>query len=163
MAEEAGAVYAVLLDSMRHHAAGTPLKHRYVQAETDPETRRRSDDYLLRSVPEVTPELLAAFYTAGQQPADLRALVRRPGVEWITRDSLNTVMRRMLQDRSLPHAADFSTTRFSAVGFSADGRQALVYVSYWCGGLCADQHWVLLERRPDGRWSIRRTLLTVIS
>lgn len=163
MAQEAGAVYAVLLDSLRHHAPGAPLKHRYVQVETDSQTPRRSDDYLLRSVPEVTPELLARFHTAGQQSADLRAVVRGRGVEWITRDSLDTVMRRMLLDRSLPPAADFSTTRFSPVGFSADGRHALVYVTYWCGGLCADEHWVLLERRPDGRWSIRRSLLTVIS
>jgi hypothetical protein len=154
----------VLLDSMRRHAPGSPLRHRYVQAETTVrEPRRASDDYLLRSLPEVTPELVAAFHAANQQPADLRAIVRRQGVEWITRDSLDTMMRRMMEDRRLPTAALFSTTRFSAVGFSADGRQALVYVTYWCGGLCADQHWVLLERRPDGRWSIRRTLLTVIS
>ena len=163
MAEEVGAVYAVLLDSMRHHAPGSRLRHRYVQAETVWEARRRSDDYLLRSVPEVTPELLATFHTANQQTADLRALVRRDGVEWLTRDSLDRVMRRMMEDRRLPAAADFSTTQFSAVGFSADGKQALVYVSYWCGGLCGDEHWALLERQPDGRWSIRRTLLTLVS
>jgi hypothetical protein len=163
MAEEAGAVYAVLLDSMRHHAPGSPLRRRYVQAETVWDARHQSDDYLLRSVPEVGPELLAAFRTANEQPADLRALVRGRGVEWITRDSLDVVMRRMMKDRRLPTAAAFSTTKFSAAGFSADGRQALVYVSYWCGGLCGDEHWALLERQPDGRWSVRRTLLTVIS
>jgi hypothetical protein len=83
-------------------------------------------------------------------------------VEWITRDSLAEVMRAVTTPR-LPRAADISTTRFSPVGISADGRQALVYVHYWCGGLCADQHWALLQRQPDGRWALRRTLLTIIS
>lgn len=161
-ADERGAIYAVLLDSMRHHAPGAPLRHRYVQVEAVPSATPGRDDYLLREVPEVTPELLAAFHAADRQPTDIRSLVRRPDVEWITRDSLDGVMRAATASR-LPRAANFSWTRFSPIGLSADGKRALVYVHYWCGGLCGDQHWALLERQPDGRWSLRRTLLTVIS
>jgi hypothetical protein len=122
-------VYAVLLDSMGRHAAGTRLLHRYVQVETVEarETASRSGDFLLRTIPEATPELLEAFRAANEQVVDVRALVGNGAVEWITRDSLAGVMRRATEHH-LPHAADFSTTRFSAVGFSADGRTALAYV-----------------------------------
>ncbi|HEX6041395.1 hypothetical protein [Longimicrobium sp.] len=161
-ADERGAIYAVLLDSMRHHAPGVALKHRYVQVETVPPARQIGYDHLMREVPEATPDLIAAFQAAAEQPADVRALVGRGEVEWIRRDSLAQVMRAVTAPE-LPRAANLSTTRFSPIGMSPDGRRALVYVYYWCGGLCADQHWALLERQPDGRWTLRRTLLTIIS
>ncbi|HEU4886152.1 MAG TPA: hypothetical protein VFT45_28190 [Longimicrobium sp.] len=160
---EAGAVYSVLLDSMERHEPGTRLIHRYVQVETleGKETAPRRNEDLLRGVPEVTPELLAAFRAANEQVIDVRALAARDDVEWITRDSLDGVRRGRRENLTSPSA--FSTTRFSAVGFSADGRTALAYVSYWCGGLCGNEHWALLERQADGRWVMRRALVTVIS
>jgi hypothetical protein len=158
---EAGAVYAVLLDSMEHYPPDA--RHRYVQVETleGKETAPRRNDSLLHEIPEVTPELLAAFRAANEQVVDVRALVGRDGVEWISRDSLDSVRRGM--ERRLTSRAGFSTTRFSAVGFSADGRTALAYVSFWCGGLCGNEHWALLERQPDGRWVMSRAVVTLIS
>ena len=44
---------------------------------------------------------------------------------------------------------------FSAVGFSADGRSALVMVDTGCGGLCGDTHYYLLQYL-DGRWTVIR-------
>jgi hypothetical protein len=41
----------------------------------------------------------------------------------------------------------------SRVGFSADGTQALFYVSNHCGGLCGGGSYVVMEKR-DGRWMI---------
>jgi hypothetical protein len=158
---EAGTVYAVLLDSMEQYPPGA--RHRYVQVETveGKETAPRRSESLLAGVPEVTPELLAAFRAANEQVVDVRALAARDDVEWITRDSLDSVRR--VREKPLTSRGRFSTTRFSAVGFSPDGRTALAYVSFWCGGLCGNEHWTLLQRQPDGRWVVRRTLATLIS
>src|SRR5829696_6244476 len=154
---EAGAVYAVLLDCMELYPPR--IRHRYVQVETveGKETAPRRNEDLLRGVPEATPELLAAFRAANEQVVDVRALVARDDVDWITRDSLAGVTRRATGEH-LTDRAGFSTTRFSAVGFSADGRTALAYVSFWCGGLCGNEHWALLQRQPDGRWVMSRAL-----
>jgi hypothetical protein len=159
---EAAAVYAVLLDSMDRYPPGT--RHRYVQVETmeGKETAPRRHEDLLRGVPEATPDLLAAFRAANEQVVDVRALVARDEVDWIPRDSLGEVTRRATREH-LTGRPGFSTTRFSAVGFSADGRTALAYVSFWCGGLCGNEHWALLQRQPEGRWVMRRALVTVIS
>jgi hypothetical protein len=152
-------IYTVLLESMSQNARRTP---RYVLTEAVPSPWSARDDYLVQQVPEVTPELVAAFRAANARQADIRALVGHADVEWITRDSLAEVMR-IATTPQLPKSADFSTTRFSPVGFSADGQMALVYVQYWCGGLCAHENWAVLRRQPDGRWMVLRTVITLVS
>ena len=42
----------------------------------------------------------------------------------------------------------------SRVGFTPDGRQALTFVQYWCGALCAEEAFVLLRRVPGPRWKV---------
>lgn len=154
-ADERGAIYAVLLDSMRRHPPIRGLEHQYVQVETEPPSRwaREEKDPL----PGVPPGLLAAFQAAEEQPADVRALVNRADVEWMTRDSLAEFVR------PITFRANVAVTRFSPVGISADRRTALVYVSEWCGGLCGNKHWAVLERQPDGRWALKESLITAIS
>ena len=39
----------------------------------------------------------------------------------------------------------------SAVGFNADKTLALVYMGYWCGGLCGQGGWNLMEKQK-GQW-----------
>jgi len=46
---------------------------------------------------------------------------------------------------------------FSRVGFSADGAQALFYVSNSCGGLCGGGSFVVMEKR-GGRWVIEKEI-----
>jgi len=41
----------------------------------------------------------------------------------------------------------------SNIGFSADGSHALIYVSYYCGGLCAGGSFIILEK-TNNKWSI---------
>jgi hypothetical protein len=161
-AAERGEIYRVLLESVRHHAPGAQLKHRYVQVETVPSSETNRDDYLLREVPEVTPELLAAFRAAESRSVDVRALVGRGDVEWITRDSLAQVMRAATTPQ-LPRSTDFTATRLSPIGLSADGKMALVYVQEWCGGLCGAEYWAVLRRQPEGGWVLLRTLVSVVS
>jgi hypothetical protein len=43
----------------------------------------------------------------------------------------------------------------SDVYFSKSGRLALTAVSTWCGDLCAQYEWKVLEKLPDGEWKER--------
>jgi len=51
---------------------------------------------------------------------------------------------------------------FSRVGFSADGAQALFFMSNSCGELCGGGEYVVMERR-DGRWVIEKEIQTWMS
>jgi hypothetical protein len=52
--------------------------------------------------------------------------------------------------------------RFSRVGFSRDGSQALVYVSYGCGGLCGWGGYRVL-RKQDGVWKLEKGMVSWVS
>ena len=64
--------------------------------------------------------------------------------------------------RRYPGAAGL--TRASAVGESADGRQALLVVSHGCGGVCGGGYVVLLGRgRPGDAWRVRYARMLWVS
>lgn len=46
----------------------------------------------------------------------------------------------------------------SRVGFSDDGRQAMLTLGHGCGPLCGGGWLVVLERGDDGRWRVARAL-----
>lgn len=77
-------------------------------------------------------------------PADLRAIFSTgdPGMGW------NEFYRRWPVQRRY--------FGFSPVAYSEDGNNALVYMEYHCGPLCAsgDAYW--LVRDADGRWRVRQ-------
>ena len=51
-----------------------------------------------------------------------------------------------------------ATIGFSHVGFRDDGRQAVVYMEYDCGPLCADADYFVLERDGADGWHITKTI-----
>ena len=51
---------------------------------------------------------------------------------------------------------------FSRVGFSADGTQALFYLSNHCGDLCGTGLYVVMEKH-GGRWTIEKEIEMWIS
>lgn len=51
----------------------------------------------------------------------------------------------------------------SRVGFTADGRTALVFVSHYCGGLCAAETYYVLALSGDNRWRVTRHYTTSVS
>ncbi len=50
----------------------------------------------------------------------------------------------------------------SRVGFDAEKRQAMVYVSRYCGGLCGDGAYILLTK-DEGRWKVKNELRLWVS
>ena len=59
-----------------------------------------------------------------------------------------------------PNASGFWD--FSAVGYSGDGLEALVYVGHHCGGRCGTGKLVLL-RKENGTWIVKNRLMLWIS
>jgi hypothetical protein len=50
----------------------------------------------------------------------------------------------------------------SRVGFSGDGRQALVFVTNWCGVVCGEGNYFLLQKENDN-WKVVNKVMTWIS
>lgn len=63
--------------------------------------------------------------------------------------------------RRFPEATGL--TSVSAVGESADGRQALLVVNHACGGLCGWGYVVLLGRASGDAWSVRYARMLWVS
>jgi hypothetical protein len=53
-----------------------------------------------------------------------------------------------------------ATVSLTRVGFSGDGRTALVYLSNYCGAMCGHEAYYLLALGGDGRWTVTREYVT---
>jgi len=62
--------------------------------------------------------------------------------------------------KKYPKSGGFSA--FSRVGFSADGKQALVFVAQSCGGLCGEGNYYFLKNE-NGEWKVIKKQMTWIS
>ena len=58
--------------------------------------------------------------------------------------------------RRYPQAKGYSS--WSRISYGNDGRQALLYYEYHCGGLCGRGDLVLLARDDDDKWHVRQVL-----
>lgn len=63
-----------------------------------------------------------------------------------------------LHDGGFPGSS--GVVSLSRVGFTGDGKTALVFASYYCGGLCAAETYYVLELGSDGRWVATRAYTT---
>jgi hypothetical protein len=62
--------------------------------------------------------------------------------------------------RRYPKAGSFDV--LSRVGFSKDHTQALIYYAYFCGSLCGEGRYFVLEK-IEGQWTVKSKWLTWIS
>ena len=105
-------------------------------------------------VPELPGDLVADFTRRSSERIVLRERLRVTGpggpYRFISeRDSASiptTGTTSYSGDRPYAHVV----ATFSRVGFSDDGRLALVYMGLRCGGLCGAGDLILLRRAPDG-------------
>jgi hypothetical protein len=148
-------IYRLVLDSIGHHGHGE-LKHAFIQSDAQRpfvmgnDRERSVARFLEHSLEDTRPETIRAFQAVFDQPADVRALLALPDREWKSRAEIE----QLHNWKGPPHDLGlFSVTAFSPIGMSPDGSQAVVYISYWCGALCSDGQYVLLERAESG-WRI---------
>jgi hypothetical protein len=153
IAGDSAAIYAVLLDDLPH-AAPIWQPIRFVEATPAPVTYldlNRSPipselTWLLQALPGAEPATLADFERRLDDRRSLSDILPRWRV-WVVRRN---------QAGEPEHPLGWAPLNgFSHIGFNAGRTQAIVYVSYVCGGMCGDGHYVLLER-TGRRWRISR-------
>lgn len=167
------AVWSAVIDT----ALVSPrVKRVVVQDTTVPGDRRRdSGPFEQRSLVrrDQTPlpaELLGAFAQANVAPSRLdparfRTKVR---VQVLSQAGPRNLPARDDHDawserRDGGFEGSSGVVRLSRVGFTGDGRTALVFVSYYCGGLCAEETYYVLELGSDSRWIVTRSYMTSVS
>lgn len=163
------AVYSAVLDQLYPGAARTA----YLVADTTRGSFLFGVNDLdiilwsLREMPEVPPEMVHAYERANGRTAALEAerFHTRLPVETLGAEELSQ-LREESMDRHSAGYADSVAARedltFSRVGFSVDGRSALLHVLMWCGGRCGQGRVLLLERSGGG-WLLKASRQTVIS
>lgn len=157
---DSAAIYALLLDELEHAAPirqpirfveVTPAPATYVEMNVSPLPRKFG--WLVRDLPGAQPATVASFERRVRDHSSLRHLLPRART-W-------PVGRGADGNPELP--LDWLPLHgFSHIGFNPARTQAIVYVSYVCGGMCGDGHYVLLNR--SGRvWRIATSLRAWIS
>ena len=95
-------------------------------------------------------------------PERLTVVFASPGaLSGIARDSLES-WQPSVDDAPWDWRPRMYMVRFSRIGWSRDGRQALLEIGGNCGPLCGSGWFVVLERDAD-RWRVRGMLLTWVS
>jgi hypothetical protein len=160
IAADRAAIYAVLLADLPH-AAPIWQPIRFVEVTPAPAT------YVDMSHPPLPYDLSWVMgELAGAQPATVADFARRLEDHTSLRGLLPRTrvwpVGRSGDGGPAQPVAWFPIHAFSHVGFNPSRAQALVYVSYVCGGMCGDGHFVLLER-SGGRWRIADSVMSWIS
>lgn len=160
MAADSAAIYALLLDDLPHAAPirqpirvveAAPANPEHVGGDAVEASRWVSRQ--LTGLPGAQQVTRAAFMRSLADSTPLRGRLPRARVWLLGRgaDGFPRDPPLMLPVHS-----------FSHIGFNPGRTQALVYVSYVCGGMCGDGHYVLLEK-SGGRWRITDSVMAWIS
>lgn len=117
----------------------------------------KTADSLLRRAPSLQKTTVDAFRNANARQAILRPSFTPPvSYEIIDSAQLESAFKRNGGDwpayyKQYPGSQGYAT--FSRVGFSADGTQALFFISNRCGALCGGGWYVVMEEQ-NGRWAL---------
>jgi hypothetical protein len=174
-------VYAAVLDSLFVRAsAGRLIVARPTLARTRAASEPDNPPAEVFAAGEVEPSTAASFRAANTQPATITTIpVARVRIEVVPDSVFANFPRR--ERTSPPVTSQFripespywtafyarfpdasGIIRFSRVGYSDDGREAAVAVSYSCGQLCGRGSIVVLEKR-DGVWRVRSSRMNWVS
>ena len=110
----------------------------------------------------IPPDLGPTLDSVSRQRRSTKELPLPRPVVVLRADSLRAIFSRSPDEGWNEFVRRFPAQRryfgFSPVAFSKDGINALVYMAYYCGALCAsgDAYW--LSRAGDGRWRLRQRI-----
>jgi hypothetical protein len=125
----------------------------------------KTAESLRMKAPTLQQTTIDAFRKANAQQASLRRSFH-PVIDYELVDStqLESIFKNgdgwSVYARRFPGSPGITT--FSRVGFSADGTQALFYLSNRCGGLCGTGRYVVMEKQ-NGGWVIGKEVEMWIS
>jgi hypothetical protein len=128
----------------------------------------RAKDYLFENLKLLTPELYGDFRGRNDQVYLLETKFSfNLEYKLIPRAEMDELFSNCGQGgwwpefyRRYPNSSGIIT--FSRVGYSADGKTAMVYVGYGCGGLCGQGNDLILVLE-NGQWKIKEEVMIWIS
>jgi hypothetical protein len=158
---EAAAVYEALLEDHCCQDSVIVMDVTDSTAMAAMEKSSREDEQLQGFSPEVK-EAVASLYARSRTVQRLPDSLRVTGHDRrLPADSIRAILKRMQDDhlRRLPDSA--TVVLISAVGFSRDGKLAVVRMTEVCGSLCGGSTMRALRRHPGG-WVAAEEVWSVI-
>lgn len=156
----------------RQASPGGPLRHALIASIYDPAPLWRGNDEITRQHAPYLDPVQRLTYARPETVAAFLQAILRPGR---LPPQLGTLEQfRLVEESELPgqfdgwsafqHRTGLGVGAFSVshIGFDRSRTQALVYVAYRCGGLCASGRFVLLERR-NAEWQVVKVDLYIES
>ncbi len=124
-----------------------------------------SGDDLKQNFDELKPETIEDFKSKNKESSRLeKKFPTKNNYVLISDEELKKFFDKRLNwegfYKKYPKSGGFST--ISRVGFSNDGRQALVFVAHSCGGLCGEGNYYFLKNN-NGEWKVIKKQMTWIS
>jgi hypothetical protein len=121
--------------------------------------------YLRRQVPSLQPTTIKTFRGTNLHQAQLRPRFDLPlHYELVSASKIDSILHDVSSWREYykqyPDSQGYLA--LSRVGFSPDGEKALFYASNHCGGLCATDSFVVMEKRGNA-WIVVKEVVMVVS
>ncbi len=121
---------------------------------------------LNQEIPNLNEETISGFQTANKEDKKLENNFTTNGRIIFLSEKEESKIFRKNQDgwarfyKKYPKARGIVT--FSRVGFNQERTQALVSVSYSCGGLCGQGNFIFLQMK-EGKWAVERSVMLWVS
>jgi hypothetical protein len=123
------------------------------------------ETYLRKEAPSLRAATISNFHRANEKQAELALRFHlRLSYQLVSAEKIGSI----LQDASdwpryyTEYPGAQGHVAVSRVGFSRDGKQALLYVSNWCGGKCATGSYVVTEKQGSA-WKIAKEIFMWMS
>ena len=150
------AVYAAVLDSLRWNADMVMVVREFTSLPPAPNDRGPDNRWLIGKDSPITLALLTALEDAEPAHSSLEAAMGRlAGVKYVDSTAAGEI--------PLPRSGGQRLVRFSAIGYSADLSEALLYASMGCGALCGMGSYYVVRRQSDGTWRVGAQLVRFVS
>lgn len=123
------------------------------------------EKYLRKEVPSLRAATIRNFHRANEKQAQLAQHFDLPlPYQFVSAEMIGSIVKDAGSwpeyYKQYPGAQGYML--LSRVGFSPDGEQALFYVSNSCGGLCATNSYVVMEKQ-GATWRMLKEVVIIVS
>jgi hypothetical protein len=123
------------------------------------------EKHLRKEAPTLRAVTINNFYRANVNEATLALRFHLPlEYQLVSAEKIGSILRDISDwpEYYKQYPGSQGHMALSRVGFSPDGKQALFYVSNWCGGKCATGSYVVMEKQ-GAAWRVVKELLMWVS
>ena len=155
--EELKEIYSIVIGENRNKSTPVRIAEFTMIASTDRPT-------VFRDIPRQDPRTTEDYEVSDREPLSLRGLLgMREDVVFLTKEEAKALVFEDIDDaRSYETVYSNRVVYLSNVGYNSDGTKAAVYVTHYCGGLCAGGSYYVLQK-VNGRWVMAYTARAWVS